>query len=71
LGEAARKELPSTLTDSLKMVLFLTVPTSALIAFLAVPVTRAIYERGRFTTFTPAAKVSVFRVIKSNFDSVL
>ena len=40
----------STLTDSLKMVLFLTVPTSALIAFLAVPVTRAIYERGRFTT---------------------
>jgi putative peptidoglycan lipid II flippase len=40
----------ATLTDSLKMVLFLTVPTSALIAFLAVPVTRAIYERGRFTT---------------------
>jgi len=40
----------STLTDSLKMVLFLTVPTSALIACLAVPVTRAIYERGHFTT---------------------
>ncbi len=40
----------STLTDSLKMVLFLTVPTSVLIACLAVPVTRAIYERGRFTT---------------------
>jgi putative peptidoglycan lipid II flippase len=40
----------STLADSLKMVLFLTVPTSALIACLAVPVTRAIYERGRFTT---------------------
>ena len=39
----------STLTDSLKMVLFLTVPTSALIACLAVPVTRAIYERGQFT----------------------
>lgn len=39
-----------TLTDSLKMVLFLTVPASALIAALAVPVTRAIYERGRFTT---------------------
>ena len=39
----------STLSDSLKMVLFLTVPTSALIAFLAVPVTRVIYERGRFT----------------------
>jgi putative peptidoglycan lipid II flippase len=40
----------STLADSLKMVLFLTVPTSTLIACLAVPVTRAIYERGRFTT---------------------
>lgn len=39
----------STLVDSLKMVLFLTVPTSALIACLAVPVTRAIYERGQFT----------------------
>ncbi len=39
----------STLSDSLKMVLFLTVPTSALIAGLAVPATRAIYERGRFT----------------------
>ena len=31
------------------MVLFLTVPTSALIAGLAIPLTRAIYERGRFT----------------------
>jgi len=39
----------STLGDSLKMVLFLTVPTSALIAGLAIPLTRAIYERGRFT----------------------
>jgi putative peptidoglycan lipid II flippase len=39
----------ATLADSLKMVLFLTIPTSALIAALAVPVTRAIYERGRFT----------------------
>ncbi|MCX6569587.1 MAG: murein biosynthesis integral membrane protein MurJ [Candidatus Aminicenantes bacterium] len=39
----------ATLSDSLKMVLFLTVPTSALIAGLAIPLTRAIYERGRFT----------------------
>ncbi len=39
----------ATLADSLKMVLFLTVPASALIACLAVPVTRAIYERGHFT----------------------
>ena len=39
----------STLSDSLKMVLFLTVPTSALIAGLAIPATRAIYQRGHFT----------------------
>jgi len=51
----------STLSDSLKMVLFLTVPTSALICGLAVPVTRAIYERGHFmaadTLATAAALV--------------
>jgi putative peptidoglycan lipid II flippase len=51
----------STLADSLKMVLFLTVPTSALIAGLAVPATRAIYERGHFmaadTLATAAALV--------------
>lgn len=39
----------STLADSLKMVLFLTVPTSALICGLAIPLTRAIYQRGHFT----------------------
>jgi len=39
----------STLADSLKMVLFLTVPTSALMAFLARPITRVIYQRGHFT----------------------
>ncbi|MGA2361552.1 MAG: murein biosynthesis integral membrane protein MurJ [Candidatus Aminicenantales bacterium] len=39
----------STLTDSLKMVFFLTVPTSLLIAFLSRPITRVIYQRGHFT----------------------
>jgi len=39
----------ATLSDSLKMVLFLTLPAAALLVGLAVPVTRAIYERGRFT----------------------
>lgn len=39
----------ATLADSLRMVLFLTVPASALLVGLAVPVTRVIYERGRFT----------------------
>jgi putative peptidoglycan lipid II flippase len=45
----------TTLADSLKMVLFLTVPASALLACLAVPVTRAVYERGRFTAEDTAA----------------
>jgi putative peptidoglycan lipid II flippase len=36
------------LLDSLKMALFLTVPTSILIAFLSQPVTRVIYQRGHF-----------------------
>jgi len=45
----------TTLADSLKMVLVLTVPATALLAFLAVPVTRAIYQRGRFTAEDTAA----------------
>lgn len=47
--------LRSTLTDSLKMVLFLTVPASAVIAFLSSPITRVIYERGQFTAADTAA----------------
>ncbi|MGZ4887196.1 MAG: murein biosynthesis integral membrane protein MurJ, partial [Candidatus Aminicenantales bacterium] len=38
----------SRLMDSLKMALFLTVPTSILIAFLSQPLTRVIYQRGHF-----------------------
>ncbi|MGD1008824.1 MAG: murein biosynthesis integral membrane protein MurJ [Candidatus Aminicenantales bacterium] len=38
----------SRLMDSLKMALFLTVPTSVLIAFLSRPLTRVIYQRGHF-----------------------
>ncbi len=45
----------STLTDSLKMTLFLTVPTSVLIAFFAHPITRIIYQRGKFTPEDTAA----------------
>jgi putative peptidoglycan lipid II flippase len=45
----------STLADSLKMVLVLTVPATALLACLAQPVTRAIYQRGRFTAEDTAA----------------
>jgi putative peptidoglycan lipid II flippase len=55
----------STLADSLKMVLFLTVPTSALIAGLAIPLTRAIYERGHFMaadTLATAAALVLYTV---------
>jgi putative peptidoglycan lipid II flippase len=38
----------SRLFDSMKMALFLTVPTSILIAFLSRPITRVIYQRGHF-----------------------
>jgi putative peptidoglycan lipid II flippase len=38
----------SRLVDSLKMALFLTVPTSIMIAFLSRPLTRVIYQRGHF-----------------------
>jgi len=63
----------ATLADSLKMVLFLTIPTSALIAALAVPVTRAIYERGRFTAADTAATAAalVLYVLGIPFMSVL
>ncbi len=47
--EGNTEAIRGTLADSLKMVLFLTVPTTALLIGLSVPVTRAIYERGRFT----------------------
>ncbi len=45
----------ATLDDSLKMVLFLTVPTLVLIAFLSRPITRVIYQRGHFTAEDTAA----------------
>jgi putative peptidoglycan lipid II flippase len=45
----------STLSDSLKMTLFLTVPASILIAFFSHPITRVIYERGKFTPEDTAA----------------
>jgi len=38
----------SRLMDSMKMALFLTVPTSIMIAFLSIPITRVIYQHGRF-----------------------
>jgi putative peptidoglycan lipid II flippase len=42
-------DLRRALSDSLRLVLFLTIPTSALIAVLARPITSVIYEHGVFT----------------------
>jgi len=41
----------ATLLDSLQLVFFLTITTSIIIAFLAQPIARLIYERGMFTSF--------------------
>lgn len=44
-------EVKATLYDSLKLVFFLTVSSAIIIAFLSYPITRIIYERGKFTSF--------------------
>jgi putative peptidoglycan lipid II flippase len=51
VAEKKFDEAKATLFDSLKLVFFLTITTSIIIAFLAHPITRLIYERGRFTPF--------------------
>ncbi len=59
IADGAREKIAPTLNDSLKMVLFLTIPTSALIAFLASPITSLIYEHGRFKAADTAATASI------------
>ena len=73
LQEGRRDDLRDTLFDSIKMVLFLTIPTSAVIAFLAHPLTCVIYERGKFTaadTQATAAMLTLY-MIGAPFASVL
>jgi len=48
VNEGRLDDLRTGLSDSLKMVLFLTIPSSAVIAALAHPIISAIYERGAF-----------------------
>jgi len=67
-------ELGRALDDSLKMVLFLTVPTSALIAALARPLTSVLYEHGsRFTAAdtVPTAMALAFYMLGVPFISAL
>jgi len=54
-GENNIPAIRETMFDSLKMVFFLTIPTSTVIAFLSHPVTSVIYEHGRFTAADTAA----------------
>jgi putative peptidoglycan lipid II flippase len=54
-AEGNLEEIRKTLFDSLKMVFFLTVPTSIIIAFLSIPITSIIYQHGKFTAFDTSA----------------
>ncbi len=67
-------DLGRALDDSLKMVLFLTVPTSVLIAALAMPVTAVLYQHGvRFTAAdtVPTAAVLALYMLGVPFISAL
>ncbi len=59
VAEKQYDQLRSTLFDSLKLVFFLTVSSAVIIAFLSHPITRLIFERGKFTAFDTSATVQV------------
>ncbi len=73
VSQGKMEELRTTLFDSLKIVLFLTIPVSAIIAFLSVPLTRLIFEHGKFTPAdtVPVARILVLYMIGVPFISVL
>uniref|UniRef100_A0A7C4TC71 Probable lipid II flippase MurJ n=1 Tax=candidate division WOR-3 bacterium TaxID=2052148 RepID=A0A7C4TC71_UNCW3 len=66
-------ELRRTLFDSIKLVLFLTVSSSIIIAFFSIPITRIVYERGKFTSFdtTASAGALVFYIMGVPFAACL
>lgn len=72
-AEKNLEEIRKTLFDSLKMVFFLTIPASVIIAFLSHPLTAIIYERGKFTPFDTAAtaKALILYIIGIPFVSGL
>jgi putative peptidoglycan lipid II flippase len=53
--EKKDSEVRLMLFDSLRLVFFLTVTTSIIIAFLGLPITKLLYERGKFTAFDTIA----------------
>jgi len=54
VAEQNLPDLRETLFDSLKLVFFLTVSSAILMMFLSHPITKIIYERGKFTSFDTA-----------------
>jgi len=66
-------ELKLSLIDSLKMVFFLTVPSSILIAFFSYPITRLIYQRGHFSPddTTAVSQALILYVLGIPFISAL
>jgi len=72
-SEGKLNEMRTMLLDSLKMVLFLTIPTSAVIAFLSTPLTSLIFEHGKFTAAdtVPVAEILVLYILGVPFISVL
>lgn len=67
------KSIRETLWDSLKMSFFLTIPSSITIAFLSYPLTRVIFERGRFTAFdtSQTAQALILYILGIPFVSAL
>ena len=60
--EKNTEAIRSTLFDSLRMVLLLTIPTSALIAFLAGPIVHVIYRHGSYTASDAAETAAILTV---------
>lgn len=71
--ERKLSELRQTLFDSIKLVLFLTVTSSVLLIFFSIPITRILYERGRFTPSDTGATAQalVFYCLGIPFAAVL
>ncbi|MEO0206052.1 MAG: lipid II flippase MurJ, partial [candidate division WOR-3 bacterium] len=67
------EELRNTLLDSLKLVFLLTIFSSIFIIFFSHPITRIIYERGKFTAFDTSATASalIFYIVGVPFASGL
>jgi len=55
VAQGKHPEARNTLFDSIKLVFFLTVASAGLIVFLSHPITRLVYERGKFTSFDTLA----------------